>query len=52
MKKIMFLILVFTLMSSCGVIQRVKMRQEIKRRGGSCEYISGVGEVCSFPAQN
>ena len=33
----------------CGVIQRANMRRAIKNSGGSCEYVSGVGEICAVP---
>ena len=44
MKKFIFLAMILMLASSCGVIQRANMRS-----GGSCEYVSGVGEICAVP---
>ncbi len=49
MKKIIFLVMILMIISSCGVIQRANMRRAIRNSGGSCEYIQNVGEVCAVP---
>ena len=48
MKKFIFLAMILMLASSCGVIQRANMRKAVRSRGGSCEYVQGVGELCFF----
>ena len=49
MKIFLFEIIILMFSSICGLIQRVNMRRAIKNSGGSCEYIQGVGEICSVP---
>ena len=49
MKKLVFAIIILMFASSCGLIQRVNMRRAIKNSCGSCEYVQGVGEICSVP---
>lgn len=52
MKKFIFLAIILLFVSSCGVIQRANMRRAIRNSGGSCEYVQGVGELCSFPVKD
>jgi len=52
MKKFIFLAIILMFASSCGVIQRANMRKAVRSRGGSCEYVQGVGELCSFPVKD
>ena len=49
MKKFIFLAIILMFANSCGVIQRANMRRAIRNSGGSCEYVSGVGEICAVP---
>ena len=49
MKKFIFLAIILLFVSSCGVIQRANMRRAVRNSGGSCEYVSGVGEICAVP---
>lgn len=51
MKKFIFLAIILIFASSCGVIQRANMRKTVRNKGGSCEYVQGFGEVCSFPVK-
>ena len=48
MKKFIFLATILMFASSWGVIQRANMRKTVKSKGGSCEYVQGVGELCFF----
>ena len=52
MKKFIFLAIILIFASSCGVIQRANMRKTVRSKGGSCEYVQGVGELCSFPVKD
>ena len=47
-----FLAIILIFASSCGAIQRANMRKTVKSKGGSCEYVQGVGELCSFPVKD
>ena len=52
MKKFIFLAIILMFASSCGVIQRANMRKTVRSKGGSCAYVQGFGEVCSFPVKD